>query len=53
VDALSRQGTVVGAAAELHVRQPAATRGLRWLETLPGVPLFDRGPRGITPTAFG
>ncbi|MBQ0863552.1 LysR substrate-binding domain-containing protein [Streptomyces sp. RK75] len=53
VDALSRQGTVVGAAAELHVTQPAATRSLHEVEDILGVPLFERGPRGITATVFG
>ncbi|MHC3460037.1 LysR substrate-binding domain-containing protein [Streptomyces flavovirens] len=53
VDALSRQGTVVGAAAELHVTQPAATRSLHELEDILGVPLFERRPRGVTATIFG
>ncbi|WP_217161566.1 LysR substrate-binding domain-containing protein [Streptomyces sp. AC512_CC834] len=53
IDALSRRGSVVGAAAELHVTQPAATRSLHELEDILGVPLFERGPRGITPTVFG
>lgn len=53
VDALARQGTVVGAAAELHVTQPAATRSLHELEDILGVALFERGPRGVTATVFG
>ncbi|NHI11864.1 LysR family transcriptional regulator [Streptomyces sp. KO7888] len=53
IDALSRQGSVVGAAGELHVTQPAATRSLHELEDILGVPLFERGPRGVTPTVFG
>lgn len=53
LDALLRQGSVVGAAAELHVTQPVATRGLQELEEIVGVVLFDRGPRGITPTMYG
>lgn len=53
VDALSRQGSVVGAAAALHVTQPVATRGLHELESILGVSLFERGPRGIVPTVFG
>ncbi|MWA15542.1 LysR substrate-binding domain-containing protein [Streptomyces sp. BA2] len=53
VDALSRQGSVVGAAAELHVTQPAATRSLHELEDILGVTLFERGPRGIAATVFG
>ena len=53
VDALSRQGSVVGAAAALHSTQPVATRSLHDIESILGVSLFDRGPRGITPTIFG
>lgn len=53
VDSLSEQGSVVGAAAALHVTQPVVTRRLHDLEAILGVPLYERGPRGITPTAFG
>ncbi|WFN91292.1 LysR substrate-binding domain-containing protein [Gordonia sihwensis] len=53
IDALSRQGSVIGAAAELHVTQPVATRSLRDIEAIVGVELYERGPRGITPTIFG
>lgn len=53
VDTLSEQGSVGGAAAALHVTQPVVTRGLQDLEAILGVSLYDRGPRGITPTAFG
>ncbi|MCQ8187882.1 LysR substrate-binding domain-containing protein [Streptomyces rugosispiralis] len=53
LDALARQNSVVGAAAELHISQPVATRGLHELEDILGVQLFERGPRGITPTVFG
>lgn len=53
VDALDRQGSVVGAAAELHTTQPAATRSLHELERILGVPLFERHSRGLTATVFG
>ncbi|MGW6378497.1 LysR substrate-binding domain-containing protein [Rhodococcus sp. NPDC055112] len=53
VDALTKQGSVVGAAAALHVTQPVATRSLHDLESILGVELYERGPRGITPTIFG
>lgn len=53
VDALCRQETVVGAAAELYVTQPAATRSLHEVEEILGVPLFERGPRGVTATVYG
>ncbi|MCX4538235.1 LysR substrate-binding domain-containing protein [Streptomyces sp. NBC_01669] len=52
VDAIIRRGTLVAAADELHITQPAATRTLRELEELLGVPLFDRHPRGLSPTPF-
>jgi len=44
---------VVAAAAELHITQPVATRSLHELEDILGVPLFVRGPRGVTATVFG
>ncbi|MEV0183200.1 LysR substrate-binding domain-containing protein [Streptomyces sp. NPDC050625] len=53
IDAVARRGTITGAAAELHVTQPVATRGLRELEEILEVELFERGPRGLTPTVFG
>lgn len=53
VDALTRRGSVIGAAAELHTTQPVATRGLQEIEDILGVKLYERGPRGITPTVFG
>jgi DNA-binding transcriptional LysR family regulator len=53
VDALSERGSVVGAAAHLRVTQPVLTRALRDLEEILGVSLYDRGPRGVTPTIYG
>lgn len=53
VDALSERGSVVGAAAHLRVTQPVLTRGLRDLEDILGVSLYERGPRGVTPTIYG
>lgn len=53
VDALTEQGSVVGAAAAMHITQPVATRSLHDLEAILGVQLYERGPRGITPTEFG
>jgi len=53
VDALTRQGSVIGAAAGLHITQPVATRTLQELEAILGVPLYERGPRGVTPTTIG
>jgi DNA-binding transcriptional LysR family regulator len=53
VDALTRQGSIVGAAASLHITQPVATRTLQELEAILGAPLYERGPRGVTPTTIG
>jgi len=53
VDALTCHGSVVGAAASLHMTQPVATRTLQELEAILGVPLYERGPRGVTPTTIG
>ncbi len=41
------------AAARLHIVQPAVSSQLRKLESELGVPLFERSPRGLTPTAAG
>lgn len=53
VDALTEAGTVVGAAAALHVTQPVVTRALKEIEQILTVKLYERGPRGITPTEYG
>jgi DNA-binding transcriptional LysR family regulator len=53
VDALTRQGSVIGAAAALQMSQPVATRTLQELEAILGVSLYERGPRGVTPTTIG
>lgn len=52
VDAISRHGTLVMAAEELRITQPAATRTLRELEQMLGVTLFERHARGLAPTPF-
>lgn len=46
-------GTITGAAAKLHVAQPAVTSQLHALEAEIGHPLFDRLPRGVRLTAVG
>jgi len=53
VATIAEQGSVVRAAERLRVTQPVVTRGLRELEAILGVELFDRGPRGVTPTTYG
>lgn len=50
---IADNGSVVRAAEALHITQPVVTRGLREVEDILGVSLFDRGPRGVTPTLFG
>ena len=52
-DALTDLGSVVAAAARLRSTQPALTRTLRELEDILGVPLYERGPRGVVPTVYG
>jgi DNA-binding transcriptional LysR family regulator len=53
IEALAQRQSVLGAAQQLHVTQPALSRALRELEAVVGVELFERGPRGITPTMYG
>ena len=50
---VAEHGSIVGAAERLRVTQPVVTRGLRELEQILGVELFDRGPRGVTTNAYG
>jgi DNA-binding transcriptional LysR family regulator len=53
VVAIADSGSVLKAADQLHLAQPAVTRSLREVEDILGVELFKRGPRGSTPTLFG
>ncbi|WP_084210561.1 LysR substrate-binding domain-containing protein [Pseudonocardia acaciae] len=53
VTTIAEQGSVVRAAEQLHITQPVVTRGLRDLEAILGVELFERGPRGVSPTLVG
>jgi DNA-binding transcriptional LysR family regulator len=46
-------GSVIGAAASLHVTQSAITRRLRSLEDALGVPLLDHKTRPLQPTRAG
>lgn len=48
-----RHGSIGAAAKDLGVSQPALSKRLRQLETVVGVPLLERSPRGVTPTAAG
>lgn len=51
--ALDRVRNVHQAAAASNMSQPAASKMLRDIEDLYGVPMFDRLPRGIRPTPYG
>lgn len=51
--AFAHNGTVAGVAEELNVTTSSISRGLKKLENLLGVELFDRQPQKITLTAVG
>jgi DNA-binding transcriptional LysR family regulator len=51
--ALGVHGNFARAAESLQLTQPTLTRSIAALESLLGVTLFDRTPKGATPTAFG
>jgi LysR family carnitine catabolism transcriptional activator len=51
--AVARNGSFGGAAAALHISQPALTVQMRELEQDLGLRLFDRGARGAEPTRIG
>lgn len=51
--ALDEQRNMHRAAASLRMTQPAATRLLGGLERMLGMKLFERGPRGLVPNAYG
>ncbi|MBC7644556.1 MAG: LysR family transcriptional regulator, partial [Thermoleophilia bacterium] len=51
--AVYRAGTLTRAARELHLTQPAVSQQVKALEAKLGRPLFNREPRGVTPTTAG
>lgn len=51
--ALGELGNFARAAEALKIAQPSLSRGIASLEAQLGVSLFDRGPKGVAPTAFG
>jgi DNA-binding transcriptional LysR family regulator len=53
IDAIIEGKSVSAAATLLNVTQPAISKGLREVEAILNVPLFVRGPKGLTLTAFG
>ncbi|MDX2143677.1 MAG: LysR family transcriptional regulator [Rhodospirillaceae bacterium] len=50
---VAKRGSIGQAAAALNITQPALTRSLQRMEKELGGRLFERGPRGVVPTAFG
>lgn len=53
IAAIDRHRQIGSAAQMLGITQPAASRSLAEIERMAGVPLFDRHPRGMTPTPAG
>jgi len=53
IDAVANARSLSEAASRLNVTQPAASKALREIEDILGMPLFSRGPRGLTLTMFG
>src|SRR5215469_3959910 len=51
--AVVQHGSLAKAASHLGVSHPAVSQLIADLEQAVGVTLFDRGPRGVTPTSYG
>jgi DNA-binding transcriptional LysR family regulator len=51
--AVARSGSIVKAANEIGLSQPALSKSIAELERTFGVRLFDRSNRGVTPTPHG
>lgn len=51
--AIDDAGRLTRAARLLHVTQPALSKALAEIERSVGMPLFERTPRGLSPTAAG
>jgi DNA-binding transcriptional LysR family regulator len=51
--AVTRHRSFAGAAEELHLTPPAVTMQIKELESVVGLPLFDRGARAATLTMSG
>lgn len=50
---VAETGSLNKAAVRLNISQPALSKSIQLLEYTLGVPLLDRGPRGIALTSFG
>jgi DNA-binding transcriptional LysR family regulator len=51
--AVVKERSMSKAAAQLAVSQPAISKAIADMEFTLGVPLLDRGPRGVEPTLYG
>jgi DNA-binding transcriptional LysR family regulator len=51
--AVVRHGSMAKAAAALAMTQPAVSQAIQFLEAGLGVPLLERSPAGVVPTAYG
>ena len=51
--AVVKERSMSKAAAQLAVSQPAVSKAIADMEFTLGVPLLDRGPRGVEPTLYG
>lgn len=52
-DTVVRMGSMVKAANELHLSQPAISKAISEMEQMLGVRLIERGRQGVEPTAYG
>ncbi len=52
-DRVLQRRSILHAAQELHLTQPAVTKAIKELEDQLGVQLFERSNRGVVPTAYG
>jgi DNA-binding transcriptional LysR family regulator len=50
---VAKERSMSKAAAQLAVSQPAVSKAIAEMELTLGVPLLDRGPRGVEPTLYG
>jgi DNA-binding transcriptional LysR family regulator len=51
--AVARSGSMAKAAEQLAISHPVVSKTIADLETVLGVPLFDRSTRGVKPTMYG
>jgi len=51
--AVAKERSMSKAAAQLAVSQPAVSKAIAEMESMLGVPLLDRGSRGVEPTIYG